>query len=1030
MRAILTVLCLSATVSTAADVRVALISTTGEANVVSAADLAQVPLAEYTHAWVWDDTRPPARVPIEDVRSGVYRKALEPAKTDVAVTIRLSRLDKTAKEPFSGAAVVAPAEMWNEIPENDLPRFAVDQNGVARAPATRGIVQRIRFIGVGEATWWQELRAPGIVTIRPLPTRTKPVTVTDSKGQPLRSAVVTLIPSAASRGKVVAMLRADERGRLDLRLPDGDLTMIVSASGYAPAAINARASDLPAMVRLDRGMDIRGRVLTQDDKPVAGASIRAEAWVGGSYALFSRSATSADDGSWSVRGVPLGEAKILFNAPSFVPSSTTVSQPEALLDVGDIRLARGSSAILRLVDAGDGRTPVARAKVAVLDAGDRELISNARGEVVIQDIDSAAPPRISASARGFITETRNLQISREPQIVEMTRGVVVRGRFIGENGAPVAAASIRIESGNRFSSESVADDGTFEIVLQPDVSYDLLLEALAVSSTSVSVPARKSGDTVDLGDVRAQSGVTVRGVVVDETGQPLPAVRIWMPRPAKEGAIVSWMNGRLMETTSDEAGSFELRGLTAAPALLRVDHPEKARAYVAIAPERAEEVIEDRRIVMEEGATVSVLTPGADDALTVTLDLRGNWQEIDWRTAPTHNGVATFRHVPAGHSTIHVRKSGNVVCQRDVEIARKKSEIEVECASDPVSVSGIVTTGEKPVGTGSLVWLMQTGQPTEGAILTSYSPGGLRQQRVYGAGAPRISIPLSSDGTYRTDDVFPGRWNVAWVSEEGSSTPARSVEVPDAKTFLYSMVLSEGRVRGEVLDENNQPVPRARLRELNSRTSTIAGADGRFELNGLPPGLNRIQAYLGDRDSVVASVTLEEGRDADPIVLKLDETDDALQVTVVGADRSPVRQGGFVFLETADDLQMTMTDAQGIASFRPPDNAVRFRAAAYVDGSIAFSPWQDTARSEGVVISVPASGRMEVTSKQRGLLQITGLDGWNVSLLFSRLGNLPRSGPEATVIAGLPPGTYALSLGDAQTTARVESGKTIPVKFD
>ena len=1026
----LTVLCLSATVSLAADMRVALIGTTGEAKVVSAADLAELSLAMYAHAWIWDDARPPVKVAIEDVRSGVYTKALGAAKTDVAITIRLSIRDESAQEPISGAAVVAPSEMWDEIPENDLPRFPVDPAGVTRAPATRGIMQRIRFIGAGEATWWQELRAPGNVTIRPLPTRAKPLTVTDSKGQPLSEAVVTLIPSAASRGKAAAMLRADDRGRLDLKLPDGDLTVIVSASGYAPAEISARASDLPAMVRLDRGMDIRGRLLTQDDKPVAGASVRTEAWIGGSSALFSRSATSAEDGSWSVRGVPLGEAKILFNAPSFVPSSTTISEPEPLLDVGDVRLAKGSSAVLRLVDAGDGRTPVARAKVAVLDAGDRELISNDQGEVVIRDIDSAAPPRISASAREFITETRNLQVSREPQIVEMTRGVVLRGRFIHENGAPVAAASIRIESGNRFSTESVAEDGKFELVLRPDTPYDLQLEAATVASTSIAVPARKSGDTVDLGDVRARSGVTVRGVVVDESGQPLPAVRIWMPRPASEGAIVSWMNGRLIETTSDEAGLFELRGLTAVPALLRVDHPEKARAYVAIAPERAEEVIEDRRIVMEEGATVNVLATGADDALTVTLDLRGNWQEIDWRTAPARNGVATFRHVPAGHSTVHVRKSGNVVCQRDVDITGEKPEIEVECASDPVSVSGVVTSGEKPVSTGSLVWLMQTGQPTEGAILNSYSPGGLRQQRVYGAGAPRIAIPLAPDGTYRTDDVFPGRWNVAWVSEDGSSTPPRSVEVPDAKTFRYSMALSEGRLRGQVLDENQQPVPRAKLRELNSRTSAIAGADGRFELNGLPPGLNRIQAYLADRDSAVASVTLEEGRDADPIVLTLAETDDALQIAVVGADRSPVRQGGFVFLETADDLQMTMTDAQGIASFRPPDNAARFRAAAYVDGSIAFSPWQNKTRSEGVVITVPTSGRMEVTSKQRGLLQISGPDGWNVSLLFSRLGNLPRSGPEATVIAGLPPGTYALSLGDAQTTARVESGKTIPVKFE
>ena len=355
----------------------ALIGISGEAKVVSAADLAELSLAAYTHAWIWDNARPPVKVAIEDVRSGAYTKALAPAKTDVAITIRLSR-DKTAREPISGAAVVAPAEMWDEIPENDLPRFRVDPAGVARATATRGIMQRIRYIGAGEGTWWQELRAPGNVTIRPLPTRAKPLTVTDSNGQPLREAVMTLIPSTASRGKTAAMLRADDRGRIDLQLPDGDLTVIVSASGYAPAAINARASDLPAMVRLDRGMDIRGRVLTQDDQPVVGASIRAEAWVGGSSALYSRSATSADDGSWSVRGVPLGEAKILFNALSFVPSSTTISEPEPLLDVGDVRLAKGSSAVLRLVDASDGRTPVARAKVAVPTRGSRARLQRSR----------------------------------------------------------------------------------------------------------------------------------------------------------------------------------------------------------------------------------------------------------------------------------------------------------------------------------------------------------------------------------------------------------------------------------------------------------------------------------------------------------------------------------------------------------------------------------------------------------------------------------------------------------------------------
>ena len=985
--------------------RVALIPASGLASVVAEADLTPQLAAAADHAWIWSATRSPVHADGAQLRSGAWKKAFLDSRDDARVSVRLAEPKVLRQRRSYERVIAAPVELWSRIAEADLPAYSVDDQGRAVIPATRGERLRLRYSDSMTAAWWLDVRAPGSATLQLAPATTLNMSVLDEQKNQIRGATAALVPSGIGV-RAVAQLRTDAKGMLQLRIPGSSaLTVITTAAEFAPASFTASAEDFPATIQLRRGRTLLGRIVTPKGAPVGGAAVRAEAWIGDSFALYSRTTLSDADGRWTLASVPRGSAKVIVAAAGHASVSEAIENAGDT-DVGPIELPDAATVRLKVVSAIDGR-PVTAVTAELLDGGDHAYDGDARGELAIEGVPAASAARVRLRARGFLDRTETIDGGERRRIVELTPGVTVKGTLVDESGLPLGAA-MTVESGNRFVPDTVGDDGKFELLLEPDREYDLRFEPAAAAETTVHLAAERAGAIRDLGEIRPQRGVVARGIVRDELGQPLAGARLWFPRTGTGGPIVSWVNGRVISTTTDADGRFALKGLPLAAALVRVDHPQKARGYVTLDPQQADEVLEVPPIVLTGGATIRVLAGRNRDDLSVSLDLRGAWEETDWLTAAVRDGVATLRHVPAGPAVLHVRAGGRVICQRDVDIGRD-ADLDADCAAEQVEVSGVVTFGGVPAADGQLVWSSSVAAQPAAGIFTTSSPGGVQQQRVFGAGAPRVSVSLSESGTYRTRELFPGRWTVTWLSPAGISTEPRVVDIPSAKTFDFPMQFAGGRLSGSVIDGDGKPIARAHVRETGSGASTLTAADGTFELRGVRPGLNRLQAQAGSGLSRVVAVEIEERREANPVTLTVaGDSDGALRVVVSGPGGQPVA-GAFVFMES-DQLLTAMTSGAGVAEFARPEHVARFRVAAYAEGRWAFGDWQSSDDRGPVRLAIGESGRLRITSERGGLVAVTGPNGWLLSLLMSRVGLLPRIAGGELLMSGLPPGAYSVSL--------------------
>jgi len=1004
---------------------IALLPTTGLASVVAESGLTPQAASAADHAWIWSDTRPPIRADREQLRSGAWKQALLDTRDDAKVSVRLAEPDGTKQRRPHGRIIAAPVELWAGMAEADLPAYAVDDAGQAVIPTRRGERLRVRYCDATTAGWWVEVKAPGAVTVRLEAATALNIAVIDEQKKGVSDVTAALVPGGME-ARAVAQLRGDPRGLLRLTIPRSDrLTVVTNAPGFAPSSFTAAAEDFPAVVLMRHGRRLSGQIVTPKGLPIAGAAVRAEAWVEDTLALFSRTVTSDQAGRWVVTAVPRQAAKVIVSAHGRASVSTTVD------GAGDMDLARmelqpAAAVHLKVISASGGE-PVAGVTAQLLDGTERTFDGDAEGELFAEGIPANGAARLRLSAGRFLAQTVTVEAGARKKVIELTPGVIVKGRIRGEDGAPLTAR-LSVESGNRFSSAPVGEDGAFDLLLDPEREYDLRFEPASAAQTTVHLHAERPGAVVDLGDIRPERGIVARGVVLDELGQPLAGAKLWLPRAGAGGTVVSWVNGRIISTVTDADGRYELKGLPFAAALVRVDHPDKARAYVTLDPQQADEVLDVPPIALSNGATIRVLPGGDRDDLSVTLDLRGTWEEPDWLTSPVRDGVATLRHVPKGPAILHVRAGERIVCQRDVEIAGDR-EIDAGCAAEQVEVTGSVTFGGVPATDGQLVWSSSAASQPAAGIFTTLSPGGAQQQRVVGAGAPRVSVPVSGNGSYRTREIFPGRWTVTWLSSTGISTQPRTVDVPAVKTFEYAMQLPGGRLHGTVVDVEGKPVGRSHVRETGSNASTLTSEDGTFELRGLQPGLNRLQAQAGNQLSRIVAVSIEEERPADPVTLTLaGDGEGVVRVEVTGPAGQPVT-GAFVFMES-DQLLTAMTNGAGAAEFARPEQAGRFRVAAYAEGRWSLGDWQSSDLRAPVRLTVGEAGRLRVTSSRGGLVGVTAASGWPLSLLMSRVGLMPRLiGGELTV-SGVPPGVYAVSLPPNSATVTVARNEAAVVGFD
>ncbi len=498
-------------------------------------------------------------------------------------------------------------------------------------------------------------------------------------------------------------------------------------------------------------------------------------------------------------------------------------KPNALV-VFVLLLLAGVAVWFGLRDGGDPApvTPVApKADVAVLSP-------------------AAAPEKGTAKDPGANAESQHADrtaVATEERRGPAAAAATVRGRIVDSNGAPRAGVEIALTSWrmdtdaavevlppmppaagspSRRPSVVTRADGRFEAPLPKDHQgyFDLIDDALTFAARQPAVDGRK-GDQ-DLGDIVAVRSATLKGVVQDEHGRPVPSVKV----SAAQG-LFAFGDGN--STTTDDKGSFAIGKLRGGAWMLRT------------ASDRFQPTVQDITLANEEQRADLVLVVRVGNAISgqVVDDLgrpvagckvgckrreaRGGVDierfADDEATTTDAGGFFTLSGITEAKATVRAfaPKYASAVA-RDVAAGTGDLLLRVERAAD---VSGTLVAADGSPIEGSSVW------PVPGAA--SESGIGLHDLESMDFGG-RQSARTAADGTFQLKNVKPGPTTI--LAEGKGHLPTKSsIQVAAGQAVAGVRLVADagGTAKVTVLDASGNAVVGARVRIERREDAVVPG---------------------------------------------------------------------------------------------------------------------------------------------------------------------------------------------------------------
>lgn len=478
------------------------------------------------------------------------------------------------------------------------------------------------------------------VSVRPTGESRSPLTLDFvlSKGAALKGRVVQRTKDGEERGVedalvVLTGIPADEKGRPARQTkmtvtcqsgPDGAFVFehLAPNTGYrCTAALGALLSENqptvlvrkgeappPITLYLPVGGLISGRVVDEEKKPIAGASVRM-----GYLESASRQTrvpqsgvqteTETDEaGRFVLENMEPGSRCGLYaEAEGFVSGHTQNVMVDSLSEV-EIVLKRTVQANLsgRVVDArtktplGGMRLTSNRAMMAMPDT-QRETVSQPDGTFEFRDLllGYLTADRFIVTGKGTVGGIDYVTLPHAPVTVgaghdpkplelKAAPAVTIRGTILRKNSRrPVADAMVSVSSewpqmhlgGPEERYVNGRADGTFEITGLPPGKMSLgawkhggIMLGGAYSQPK-SIEA-KPGETIEGVELFLGETGSVSGIVLDENGRPAPSVRLWLARSEHDGK----------ETESDAEGRFRYSDIQFAEGAI----PSKHRITVVV----------------------------------------------------------------------------------------------------------------------------------------------------------------------------------------------------------------------------------------------------------------------------------------------------------------------------------------------------------------------------------------------------------------------------------------------------------------
>ncbi len=597
----------------------------------------------------------------------------------------------------------------------------------------------------------------------------------------------------------------DSEGRYELRgLSTASVELFfVQADGYCPhrGRVHQGEESRRMDVTLVRGGTVRGTVFAEGTKlPVGGATISvvsAATMIGGVHGV-----TSAADGKFELRGVPIGRSLLLVSKAGW--RQTDPADPRSLLPRGGPREIESSDA----TDPGTGAT----------------VVVTRSGQALERDL-------------------------------EMLHPVPIRGRVLDPDGNAVPGAQVTAvregESPDRASKfehflgtgeqRPLSDaQGRFEIA-SPVLKGRVLVEVSALdrrlrSSVVVDVDPEKPAPDIN---VRLGTGTSIAGRMTDATtGEPVGGVWIgWWTNEERDGMLgIDLENDMGFERSApDGTYRFDL----VAPGAVRLEVRGVAgqagylwtRRVVSVRPDRVNTV----DFVLERALTVSgrvVFTdgrPGAG-ALIEVRQQDGERPQLERRTGddaqPDAHGNFRVGGLRAQRYRLTARLGDDGIESEPVVVSPGATDVELRLPV-PVAIAGVV--------------LFADGSPTVGASVSIWPVDAAERRR----GIRWRSEITAADGSFRFDDLRPGTYDLVIKAEGESrlSMPPKRARGVVAGTTDLSIEAERGlRLVGRALDLGGARVSNGRVRgvpvvdaseydPLDAVSAEII--DGRFEFAGL-----------------------------------------------------------------------------------------------------------------------------------------------------------------------------------------------------
>ena len=662
------------------------------------------------------------------------------------------------------------------------------------------------------------------VTVRGHEGATVAGVVLSPEGKPIAGANVAMVYLDISRVLFSADGRSepittDAEGRFSLRpVASGRVAFVAAADGLAPSPVEDLAvvdggvySDLE--LRLGDGRTVTGRVVDDEKKPVANATVELRPWERPDDPQFLKmmlkirrvEVTTDADGAFTARGMT-GERLVVQASKA---GYTTAMRMGVKIDEPSIEVQIQRGGVVRgMVVDGEGK-PVTRFRVDTRSTEPAPVADSKDASKDAKDAKDAKPAEASASrGRGKADGMSG---------PSWQRGGAPRDRTIQlPEGQTMAERGMSMDGNWR---EVAADDGRFELRGVPPGSVRVRVRAdgyLDPDNQEITLAPAQTADELKF---TLSKGLTAAGVVVDGlTGKPISDAQVtaYKQKEKKDRGMfsvdidpedmdflgLSSAQGRKSAMT-DSQGRFSIDALSTGAYRFTARHPDMAKSSAKDVQIVADQPIAPIEITVDAGGSIEgdvtgMLGRPLPDAVIAAFSM----QSGTLRSATTDKrGHFVVDGLAQGQYVVFKSRMDERADNIPLELMSNMRLKTVAVKAGKVSRLDIADESEDGVRVFGMV--RENGAAVPRALVTM-----LGQDRDGLLGMGVRADAAGDDGRYELTGIKPGSY-VAQISRFQGRPVQTSIqiEIPEGQTdFRLDLDLPSSEVSGRVLDSSGNPV--------------------------------------------------------------------------------------------------------------------------------------------------------------------------------------------------------------------------------